>query len=150
MIGKIAMKNAAYPEVPLTLAVARALWAGLVAAGTRAGVFLRLPVEACLALAAFATLFAVSVVLVDARVRGWLATRGAASAWTAALGTAVLLVASGVGLSRGGDIEIAAAPWAPLLLLVAPLTVAASVSAARAAWRWSAACQGDALGVAGE
>jgi hypothetical protein len=144
------MKNDAYREVPFTLAAALTPWAGLVAAGTQSGVFIRLPVEACLALAAFATLFAVSVVLVDARVRGWLATRGAASAWTAALGTAVLLVAGGVGLAEGDGIAIAAAPWAPLLLFVLPVSAAAAVAAARAAWRWGAACPGDALEVAGD
>lgn len=144
------MKNDAYREVPLTLAAALTPWAGLVAAGTQAGVFLRLPVEACLALAAFATLFAVSVVLVDARVRGWLATRGAASAWTAALGTAALLVAGGVGLSDGRGIEIAAAPWAPLLLFVLPVSMAAATAAARAAWRWRADCAGSALEAAGD
>ena len=146
------MTNDAYREVPLTLASALTLWAGLVAAGTQAGVFLRLPVEACVALAVFATLFAVSVVLVDARVRGWLAPRGATSAWTAALGTAVLLVASGVGLAGGRHIEIAAAPWAPLLLFVLPVSVAAAVAAARAAWRCVAvaACRGSAFEIAGD
>ena len=78
------MKNDDYRDVPLTLAVSLALWAGVVAAGTSAGVFARLPQEAYLALAAFATAFACGVVLVDARVRGWLAARGAAVAWTAA------------------------------------------------------------------
>jgi hypothetical protein len=144
------MKSDAYGEVPLTLATALVPWAGLVAAGTQAGVFVRLPVEVCLALAAFAALFAASVVLVDARVRGWLATRAAASAWTAALGTAVMLVAGGAGLSGGRGIGIAAMTWAPVLVFVFPLSVAAAVAAAAAAWRWRAARPGNALEAAGD
>ncbi len=126
------MKNDDYRDVPLTLALSLTLWAGAVAAATTAGVFARLPQEACLALAAFATAFASAVVLVDARVRGWLETRGAMAAGTSAFGLALLLVAGGEALCRGAGIDFAAAPWAPILLFVVPVSVASAVAAVRA------------------
>ena len=122
-----------YREASLTLAVTLTLWAGAVAAGTSAGVFARLHDEAFLALSAFATAFASGAVLLDARVRGWLAARGAMVAWTSAFGLALLLVASGVALSHGGRIELAAAPWAPILLFGVPVTVASAIAAVRQA-----------------
>lgn len=129
------MTNEDYREVPLTLAMSLTLWVGAVAAGTSAGVFQRLPHEAYAALCAFATVFAASVVLVDARVRGWLAARGAATAWTATLGLSVLLVASGVALPEARGTGFAAAPWAPILLFGVPVTVASAIAAARSAWQ---------------
>jgi len=125
-------------EVSLTLAVTLTLWAGAVAAGTSAGVFVRLHEEAFLALAAFATAFASGAVLLDARVRGWLAARGAMAAWTSASGLAVLMVASGVALARGGGIEPAAAPWAPILVFGVPVTVASAIAAVRSAFQAAA------------
>ena len=129
------MKNDDYRDVPLTLAVSLTLWAGAVASATGAGVFARLPQEAVLALAAFATVFACAVVLVDARVRGWLAARGAKVSAIAASGVALLLLAGAGALAQGGRIELAAAPWAPLLLFGVPVTAAAAIAALRAALR---------------
>jgi hypothetical protein len=144
------MKNDDYRDVPLTLAVSLTLWAGAVAAATGAGVFARLPQEALLALAAFATAFASAVVLVDARVRGWLAARGAKVAGTSASGVALLLAAGGGALAQGGGIELAAAPWAPILLFVVPVTAAAAVAAIRAAFRPGAARTTRVVQVAGD
>ena len=130
-----------YPDVPITLAVALTLWAGAVAAGTQAGIFLKLPAGAFAALVAFAIAFAAGVVLLDARVRGWLDGRGAQSAWLALLGIAGILVASGVGLAASPPASggIAAAPWAPLLVFVVPVTLALLLAVAGAVWRGSAA-----------
>jgi hypothetical protein len=139
------MKHEDYREVPLTLAVSLTLWVGAVAAGTSAGVFLRLPQESYAALSAFATLFAASVVLVDARVRGWLAARGAMAAWTATLGLSVLLVAGGVALPQARGTGFAAAPWAPILLFGVPVTVASALAAIHSALR--AAAPRDSRGV---
>jgi hypothetical protein len=126
-----------YPEVPGTLAVAITLWAGAVAAGTRAGIFLKLPPEAYAALVAFAIAFAVGVVMVDARVRGWLERRGAGCASAALLGIAGIMVASGVALagapSPGARMAgLAGAPWAPILLFGVPATLALGLAALRA------------------
>jgi len=129
------MRHDDYPDVPGTLAVALTLWGGAVAAGTRSGIFLRLAPEAYAALAAFAIAFALSVVTVDPRVRGWLDRRGALAGWLAAAGIAGLLVAAGIGLSDATGIEAAAAPWAPLLLFGVPVTAAAALAAIRASWR---------------
>lgn len=129
------MKNDDYPDVPNTLAVALTLWAGAVAAGTRAEIFLRLPAEAYAALVAFAIAFALSVVTMDEHVRGWLDRRGAQSASLALLGIAVLMVASGVELASERNIDLVAAPWAPMTLFGVPVTLALGVAAARALWR---------------
>jgi hypothetical protein len=144
------MRHDDYRDVPLTLAVALALWAGAVAAGTGAGVFLRVPEAAYLALAAFAAVFATGVVSVDARVRGWLAARGAAVAGTAALGLAGMLVAGGATLAQGREIGIAAAPWAPILLFGVPVTLASAVSAIRSVRRGWGMRPGSAVEVAGD
>jgi hypothetical protein len=144
------MKNDDYRDVPLTLAVSLTLWMGAVAAATSAGVFARLSQEAFLALAAFATVFAAAVVLVDARVRGWLAARGAMVSGISAFGMALLLVAGGAGLSQGGGIELAAAPWAPILLFGVPVTVAAAIAAIGAAFRPRTARTARAMRMAGD
>lgn len=125
------MNNDDFRDVPRTLAASLTLWVGAVAAGTSAGVFLRLPHEAYAALAAFATLFAASVVLVDARVRGWFAQREVLAAKLAALGFTGVMVAAGAGLSRSGEIDPAAMPWAPILLFAMPVSVALLVAAVR-------------------
>jgi hypothetical protein len=118
------MTNDDYTEVPVTLALCLALWAGAVAAGTRSGVFARLDDGAYAALAAFATLFAVAVVLVDRRIRGWLARRRHTAAVLAAMGAVALAVAAGAGLAQGRELALAAAPWPPAVLFVGPLTTA--------------------------
>ncbi|HEX4943608.1 MAG TPA: hypothetical protein VFV55_04595 [Usitatibacteraceae bacterium] len=123
------MKNDEYTDVPATLAVALGLWAGAVAAATRAEIFARLPGEAYAALVAFAIAFALSVVTMDARVRGWLDLRGMQSASLALLGMAGLMVATGVELARGGAIDPAAAPWAPMALFGVPVTLALGAAA---------------------
>jgi hypothetical protein len=144
------MKKDDYREVPLTLVVSLTFWAGAVAAGTSAGVFLRLSQESYAALCAFATLFAASVVLIDARVRGWLAARGAPAAWTATLGLSVLLVASGVALPQARGAGFAAAPWAPMLLFGVPVTVAAALAAIRSALGHAAPRTARAVQMAGD
>lgn len=125
------MENHDYVEVPLTLGVALALWAGAVAAGTSAGVFPRLPQEVVIALAAFAVAFALAVVTVDERVRGWLERRSAKTAWLALLGVATILAFAIAALARQGAPDPAQAPWAPVLLFVVPVTVALAASALR-------------------
>lgn len=122
------MRDDRYREVPLTLAVALALWAGAVAAGTQAGVFLRLGTGAYAALAAFATFFSVSVAIVDERVRGWFGLRARLAARLAAAAVAVLLAVAGVGYYAGGAFAPAAAPWAPMLLFGVPVTAALCVT----------------------
>ncbi len=144
------MENDDYRDVPLTLAVALTPWAAAVAAGTSAGVFSRLPGEALAALAAFATLYAPIAVLVDARVRGWFAAHGAAAAWTAALGTALMLVVAGVALADAGAVSLARAPWAPIFLFGVPVTVASAVGAVHAALRQGVARAGRGLQMAGD
>jgi len=131
------MRNDGCDEVPGTLALALTLWAGAVAAGTRADVFLRLAPEAYAALIAFAIAFAASVVTVDARVRAWLDRRGAQSAWLALSGLAGLAVAAAVDLASAtpagaGLGRFAAAPWAPILLFGVPVTLALAAAAVRA------------------
>ena len=132
------MRNDEYRDVTNTLAVALTLWAGVVAAGTRSGVFLRLPGEVLVALAVFAVAFAAGVVTMDARVRAWLDRRGAQSAWLALAGVSVLLVAAGAGLAETPAVNPAAAPWAPILLFGAPLTLALAIAAVRAMRREAA------------
>jgi len=144
------MGNDDYREVPLTLAAALTPWAAAVAAGTSAGVFSRLPGEALAALAAFATLYAAMTVLVDARLRGWLAAHGAAAAWTAAFGTALVLVVAGVALADGAAVNLARAPWAPIFLFGVPVTVASAVGAIRAALRHGVARAARGLQMAGD
>ncbi len=144
------MENDDYREVPLTLAAALTPWAAAVAAGTSAGVFSRLPGEALAALAAFATLYASIAVLVDARLRGWLAARGAAAAWVAAFGTAMVLVIAGVALADGVAVALARAPWAPIFLFGIPVTVASAVGAIRAALRQGVARAGRGWQMAGD
>jgi hypothetical protein len=144
------MRNDDHREAPLTLTTALSLWAACVAAGGSAGVFLRVEPGAYAALAAFATGFAVAVVLVDASIRGWLARRGAPCAWTAALGVAVLLVAAGIALSGEEKPTFAAGPWAGLLLFVLPVTVASTVAAVRAAWSTGRSRVGRAVQLAGD
>ena len=92
-----------------------------------------------MALAVFAIAFAASVVTMDERVRAWLDRRGALSAWLALAGVSVLLVAAGVGLANAPDVNPAAAPWAPIFLFGAPLTLALAIAAVRAVWREAAA-----------
>ena len=129
------MRNDEYRDVTNTLAVALTFWAVVVAAGTTSGVFHRLPGEVVVALAVFAAAYAAGVVTMDARVRAWLDRRGAQSAWLALAGLSVLLVAAGAGLAEAPDVNPAAAPWAPILLFGAPLTLALAIAAARALWR---------------
>ncbi len=144
------MKDDDYREVPLTLAAALTPWAAAVAAGTSAGVFSRLPGEALAALAAFATLYASIAVLVDARLRGWLAAHGAAAAWTAAFGTSLVLVVAGVALAEGVAVDLARAPWAPIFLFGVPVTAASAVGAIQAALRHGVAGRGRAFQMAGD
>ncbi len=125
-------------------------WAAAVAAGTSAGVFSRLPGEALAALAAFATLYASIAVLVDARLRGWLAAHGAAAAWTAAFGTSLVLVVAGVALAEGVAVDLARAPWAPIFLFGVPVTAASAVGAIQAALRHGVAGRGRAFQMAGD
>lgn len=115
-------------EVPRTLAVTLALWAGAVAAAEGAGVFPRLPAEVLAALSAFAVSYAAAVVRLDRRVGAWLAPRRAKSAAVAAAGMLALAMA-GAGLSAGGGAGQATAPGAWLLLFVLPLTGAAALAA---------------------
>lgn len=126
------MSNDDHSDVPGTLALALALWAAAVTAGTHAGAFAKLAPGAFAALAVFATAFATGVVLLDARVRDWLGRHAAMGEGFAAVGVAVLAVALGAGLAREGPVEPAAAPWAPIVLFVLPVTVAAVVATALA------------------
>jgi ABC-type glucose/galactose transport system permease subunit len=98
-------------------------------------VFARLPDGALIALAILALGFAVSAVTVDERVRDWFERHGGFSARLAMLGIAGLMVAAGTGLASGHPASLGAAPWAPILLLGMPVTVALLVAAFRAALR---------------
>jgi hypothetical protein len=71
-------------------------------------------------------------------VRAWLDRRGAQSAWLALAGVSGLLVATGVGLARTPAVNLAAAPWAPIVLFGAPLTVALAIATVRAVRRETA------------
>ena len=126
-------------DVRNTLVTALGLWAGAVALGMRAGVFIRLPGEVVMALAVFATAFAIAVVLWDARLRDWLDGQRRGTARVALLLTATLLAILAAGLP-GTDIPVfASAPGTPILLFGLPLATALWVAVAGAAWRaWAA------------
>ncbi len=118
-----------YADARITVALAIGLWAGFVVLATRAQVFTRLPVEVFMALALFAVGFAVASVTVDARIRGWLDRQGAATPWTVVLAIDVLLAAIGAALAEGqAGGSFAAAPWAPIVLVGMPITVALGCS----------------------
>jgi hypothetical protein len=127
------MRNDDYAEVPRTMLLATGLWTLVVAEGTRAEVFARLPGEVVTALALFATAFAVSAVTVDARVRGWFEPRGVLSALLALFALAGMLLATGAALAMTGERHVGAFPWAPLALVGLPLTAALLVTALRVA-----------------
>ena len=127
------MRDDVYDDVPATLAVALTVWAGAVAAGTRAGIFLRLETEAYAALVVFAIAFAASVVTVDARVRAWLDRHGPLAARVALAGMSALLVSAGIAFASPRVESLAAAPWAPLLVFGVPVTLASAIAAVRAA-----------------
>lgn len=122
-------------EVPATLSLALALWAAAVAAGAQAGVFTRLHPQAYAALAAFAATFAIGVVLLDARVRGWLRARGPQVGSAFLAGLSILGVAAGLALGETGRVNPAAGPWAMVILFVLPLTAASAAVTLAAAWR---------------
>ncbi len=138
------MRNDDYRDVPLTLAVALALWAAAVAAGTQAGVFVRLGAGPYAALVAFAALFSAGTALVDERVRGWFGLRGGLAARLAALAIAALAVAAAIGASGAGAIDPAVGPWAPLLLFGVPVTLALGVLAVAPPGGRAAGAQGAA------
>lgn len=130
--GATATNRDDYADARITVALAIGLWAGFVVLATRAQVFTRLPVEVVAALALFAVAFALASVTVDARIRGWLDAQGAASPWTVVLAIDVLLAATGVALAEGqAGGSIAEAPWAPMLLVGMPITVALGFAALR-------------------
>lgn len=122
-------------EVPATLGLALALWAAAAAAGAQAGVFARLHPQAYAALAAFAATFAIGVVLVDARVRGWLQARGPRIGAALLAGLSILGLAAGIALDQEGRVDFAAGPWAMVILFVLPLTAAAAAVTLSAALR---------------
>lgn len=124
-----------HDEVPATLGLAIALWAAAVAAGAQAGVFTRLQPQAYAALAAFAATFAIGVVMLDARVRGWLQARGPRLGAVLLAGLSVLGLAAGVALDQEGRVNPAAGPWAMVILFVLPLTAAAGAVTLSAALR---------------
>ena len=140
------MKNDEYRDVPLTLGVALALWAAAVASGTQAGVFVRLQVEAYGALVAFAVAFACAVVVLDARVRGWVAAHGPLVGRVFLAALSVLLVTAGIGIANAGDTSLAQAPWAPVLLFGLPVTASLAIAWVHAALQ---ACAPGARGAAG-
>ena len=124
-----------HDEVPATLGLAIALWAAAVAAGAQAGVFTRLQPQAYAALAAFAATFAIGVVLLDARVRGWLQARGPRVGAAFLAGLSILGVAAGIAFGEEGRVNPAAGPWAMVILFVLPLTAAAAAVTLSAALR---------------
>lgn len=129
------MRNDDYADVPRTMLLATGLWTLLVAEGVRAQVFARLSPEVVMALAIFATAFAVSAVTVDARVRGWFERRGALSALLALFTLAGLMLATGVALAMVDRQPLGAFPWAPIVLVGVPLSAALLVTALRVALR---------------
>ena len=132
------MRDDDYRDVPLTLAVALGLWT-LAATGAAAeGVLARLPLPVFAALAVFAAGYAAGVVHLDVRVRAWLGARVRGVTWVTLAGWSLLGTAAGVvGLDAT---RLAALPWAPVLLVGAPVTLAGTIVAARAAlgMRWTA------------
>jgi hypothetical protein len=125
-------------DVRNTLVTALGLWAGAVALGVRAGVFIRLPGEVVMALAVFATAFAIAVVLWDARLRDWLDGQRRGSARVATISTTALF-AIGVAMPSGMNVvDIAGVPGAPILLFGVPVVAALWVAVAGAAWRAAA------------
>lgn len=129
------MRNNDYEDVPRTLVLATGLWTLVVAAGTRAEVFARLPGEVVMAIAIFATAFAVSAVTVDARVRGWFEHRSSLAARLALSALAGTMLVTGAALATAHQAPVGAFPWAPVVLLGMPLTAALAVAALRAAMR---------------
>ena len=97
--------------------------------------FRALPAEAVMALAILAVAFAVSAVTIDERVRRWFDERGALSVRFALSGLFAILVAAGTGLAGDGHATMGTFPWAPIVLLGVPLTIAMLVTAIRAALR---------------
>lgn len=124
-----------HDEVPATLGLAIALWAAAVAAGAQAGVFTRLQPQAYAALAAFAATFAIGVVMLDARVRGWLQARGPRTGAALLGGLSVLGLAAGLALDEPRAVNPAAGGWAMVVLFVLPLTSAAAAVTLSAALR---------------
>lgn len=129
------MRNDDYEDVPRTLALVTGLWTLAVVEGTRTAVFSRVPIEVFAALAIFATVFAVSAVTVDIRVRNWLERRRALSAALALSGLAGLMLATGAALATTGATQVGAFPWAPIVLLGLPFAAALVVVALRPALR---------------
>lgn len=111
------------------VAVALAAWAGAVALGAADDVFLRIGARTDLALAAFAALFTLGVLALDAAVRGWIAMQPVARIAAVALAgdaalAVVLVAAKGHALFAG--------VCAFVTLFVAPLALAAHLPLARA------------------
>jgi hypothetical protein len=131
------VRNDDYSDVRNTLGVALVLWAAFVTAGTHAEIFARLPVEVLVALATYATAFAIAAVTWDVHLRQWLDERRGLVARLAMLGAA-LAIAAGARYDGARLADLGAAPWAPLLIFGLPVTAALFAAAAGAAWRASA------------
>ena len=126
-------------DVRNTLVAALGLWAGAVALGVRAGVFIRLPGDVVMALAVFATAFAIAVVLWDSRLRDWLDGQRRGSARVAAYSTTALFAIGVAMLSGMNVVDIAGVPGVPILLFGVPVVAALWVAGAGTAWRAAAA-----------
>jgi hypothetical protein len=116
-------------ETARSVALALGLWAVFVVLGAQAGVFARLGGEPYAALVAFATLYSAAIVVVDRRLRAWLAGRARTVASLGATGAVALLVAAGSGAET---IAVASPLGATLLLLGLPLTAALCTAAGTA------------------
>ena len=118
-------------ETPRTLAIALAIWALAIAAGSFEGVFAKLsPVEVA-GLGAFAFVFATLTTYVDPRVRALLAAIRTRSLLTFAIEIDLVLAVAAM-LAAGyanGDVIAAAArfPFAVVALFVAPVAGVAHV-----------------------